>query len=54
MNDTPNVPNDLESPSRRQAVSILVPTFREAANIPPWLSAFTPPSPIAESLGSCC
>ena len=21
---------------------------------PPWLSAFTPPSPIAESLGSCC
>ena len=33
MNDTPNVPHDLESPSP-QAVSILVPTFREAANIP--------------------
>ena len=34
MNNTPNVPHDLESPSRRQAVSIIVPTFREAANIP--------------------
>ena len=34
MNDTLNVPHDLESPSRRQAVSILVPTFLEAANIP--------------------
>ena len=53
MNDTPNVPHDLESPSP-QAVSVIVPTFREAANTPPWLSAFTPPSPIAESPGSCC
>ena len=34
MNDTPNDPHDLESPSPRQAVSIIVPTFREAANIP--------------------
>ena len=34
MNDTPNEPNDLESPGPRQAVSIVVPTFREAANIP--------------------
>ena len=33
MNDTPNVPHDLESPSP-QEVSIVVPTFREAANIP--------------------
>ncbi len=34
MDNTPNAPNDLESPSHRQAVSIVVPTFREAANIP--------------------
>ena len=34
MNDTPNEPNNLESPGPRQAVSIIVPTFREAANIP--------------------
>ncbi len=34
MNDTPNEPPTLDSPSRRQAVSIIVPTFREAANIP--------------------
>ena len=34
MNNTPNVPHDLESPSHSQAVSIIVPTFREAANIP--------------------
>ena len=33
MNNTPNVPHDLESPSP-QAVSIIVPTFLEAANIP--------------------
>ena len=53
MNNTPNVPHDLEVPAP-QAVSIIVPTFREAANIPRLPSAFTPPSPIAESLGSCC
>ena len=34
MDNTPNAPNDLESPSHPQAVSIVVPTFREAANIP--------------------
>jgi len=34
MNDTSNEPHDLESPGPRQAVSIIVPTFREAANIP--------------------
>ena len=34
MNNTPNLPHDLGNSSRRQAVSILVPTFREAANIP--------------------
>ncbi len=37
MNDRPNEPHeprDLESPDLRQAVSIVVPTFREAANIP--------------------
>ena len=34
MNDTLTVPHDLDSSSRRQAVSIVVPTFREAANIP--------------------
>ena len=34
MNNTPNVPNDLGKSRRSQAVSIIVPTFREAANIP--------------------
>ena len=34
MNDTPNEPHDSESPSCPRAVSIIVPTFREAANIP--------------------
>ncbi|MDE2965791.1 MAG: glycosyltransferase family 2 protein [Acidobacteriota bacterium] len=34
MNDTRDAPDDLESPSRPQAVSIIVPTYREAANIP--------------------
>lgn len=34
MNDTWDAPDDLESPSRPQAVSIIVPTFREAANLP--------------------
>ena len=34
MNDTRDPPNDLESPSRPQSVSIIVPTYREAANIP--------------------
>lgn len=37
MNDTPNEPrqpNDLESPNPHQSVSIIVPTYREAANIP--------------------
>ena len=34
MDNKLTVPQDLESPSRRQAVSIVVPTFREAANIP--------------------
>ena len=34
MNDTPNEPPALTSPSHPQAVSIIVPTFREAANIP--------------------
>ena len=34
MNNHPNPPHPPESPSRRQAVSIVVPTFREAANIP--------------------
>ena len=34
MNNQPNPPHPPESPSRRQAVSIVVPTFREAANIP--------------------
>ena len=35
MNTKANLPHDLESPDRRQTVSIVVPTFREAANIPP-------------------
>ena len=35
MNTKANLPHDLESPGRRQTVSIVVPTFREAANIPP-------------------
>ena len=34
MNDTPNELYDPENPSRPQAASIVVPTFREAANIP--------------------
>jgi len=34
MNDTRDAPDDLESPSRPRAVSIIVPTFREAANLP--------------------
>lgn len=34
MNSKRDRPNNLESPSRPQAVSIIVPTFREAANIP--------------------
>ena len=34
MNNHPNPPQAPESPSRPQAVSIVVPTFREAANIP--------------------
>lgn len=34
MDNTPREPHDLESPSHPQAVSIIVPTFREAANIP--------------------
>ena len=36
MNNKLNVPHDLESPNLRQAVSIVVPTFREAVNIPPF------------------
>ena len=34
MNNQPELPPAPEGPSRRQAVSIIVPTFREAANIP--------------------
>ena len=34
MNNHPNPPPAPKAPSRRQAVSIVVPTFREAANIP--------------------
>ena len=34
MDNKPDLPSDLESPSRSQAVSIIVPTFREAANLP--------------------
>ena len=34
MNDEPDKPHDLDSPGRGQEVSIVVPTFREAANIP--------------------
>ena len=34
MNDTLKGSHDLESPGHSQAVSIIVPTFREAANIP--------------------
>ncbi len=34
MNDTLNALHDLDSPGQGQAVSIVVPTFREAANIP--------------------
>ena len=34
MIDKPNKPRDLDSPGHSQAVSIVVPTFREAANIP--------------------
>ncbi len=34
MDTTPNEPHDLDSPGKSQTVSIVVPTFREAANIP--------------------
>ena len=34
MDNTPREPNDAENPSPRQSVSIIVPTYREAANIP--------------------
>jgi len=34
MNDKRDAPDGLESPSRPLAVSIIVPTFREAANLP--------------------
>ena len=34
MNNKRDMPHDLASPSRSQEVSIVVPTFREAANIP--------------------
>ena len=34
MNSKPDLPNNLESPSLPQDVSIIVPTFREAANLP--------------------
>ena len=34
MNNQPDMPPAPDSPSRPQAVSIIVPTFREAANIP--------------------
>ena len=34
MNDKRDAPNNLESPSHPQSVSIIVPTYREAANIP--------------------
>ena len=34
MNNKPDLPHDLEIRSRREAVSIIVPTFREAANLP--------------------
>ena len=35
MDNKPGLTHDLESPSRPQEVSIVVPTFREAANIRP-------------------
>ena len=34
MDNTPREPNDAENPNPRQTVSIIVPTYREAANIP--------------------
>ena len=34
MNNQPDLPRHLDSPNPRRAVSIVVPTFREAANIP--------------------
>lgn len=34
MDNNPDLPNNLESPNHPQSVSIIVPTYREAANIP--------------------